>query len=550
MKFNLKLLITLIVLIAFSSALRFYQIDKIPPGLTIDESSQGYNAFSLLKTGKDRYGQPFPILFRLFDSIQVPLYTYSTIIPVYLFGNSIFSVRFISALAGVILTLITFLLISKFENNRKSYLLAVISTFLVAISPWAVFFSRISTEASLGVALFILSIMFFYFSLMQRWFFPLATFILGLSTHTYYSERLISILFLIGFICLFRKTIFVHRKIFFFGIFLFITTQIPHLWIANTGAFTRRVVQVNYFNEQFFQSNSGDLRYIPFGRFWFIIREFVSQYLEYFSPRSLFFDPDPQEGARSIPDLSVFYSWMIIPFFFGIRSLILNRSLQFIKIIILLVIVAPFSASLTRDPFATIRVLALLWSFTIIIAFGLHYLIGRFFYLKFLTIIVLFLSLVQLYLSYFVLLKYERSNTYGYSYIELLRQTELMADKHFIVDTSRQPAAGIMFAFFKKYDPSKLQNDLRPLVEGKYYSSIDLPEIYQMDNIEARPIVWEKDLCKEQVLVGDLLAISDNQIREHKLTPLFNIQNLAGDVTLKAYTTDRNAACNIKNKYE
>lgn len=547
MKFSWKYIIIFISIITVSTALRFYQLDNIPPGLTIDESSQGYNAFSLLHTGKDRYGQSFPILFRLFDSIQVPLYTYLTIIPVYFFGNSIFSVRFISALSGVILIGITFLLFINFEKNRKNNSLAIVSALMVAISPWAVFYSRICTEASLGVTLFILSIMIFYFSL-KRWrLFPVATFILGLSTHAYYSERIISALFLIGFIWLFRKTIFLHRKIFILGIVLFIITQIPHLWIANSGAFTRRIIQVNYFSEQFFQENSGTLRNIPFGRLLFIIREFASQYLAYFSPKNLFFDPDPQQGARSMPDLSVFYNWMIIPFFFGLRSLIVNRSLPLVRIMILLIIIAPFAASLTRDPFATIRVLAFLWGITIIIAFGLNYLLSLISSFKpkllIFTVAVL-LSLVQLYLAYFVLLKYERSHNYGYSYVELLKQIELMKDKHFVVDSSREPAVGIMFAFFKRYDPYKLQKNLGPIVAGRYYSTFDPNEIYIVDNIEARPIIWEEDPCKDQILVGDLLAISDGQIKEHYLRFLFEVKDLAGNVTLRAFKTDPKTKCN------
>lgn len=547
MKVNWKYILIFIAIITVSTILRFYQVDNIPPGLTIDESSQGYNAFSLLKTGKDRYGQSFPILFRLFDSIQVPLYTYLTIIPIFFFGNSIFSVRFISALSGVILIGITFLLFINFEKNRKNHSIAIISALMVAISPWAVFYSRICTEASLGVTLFILSIMFFYFSLKHRRLFPVATFILGLSTHAYYSERIISALFLIGFIWLFRKTIFLQRRIFILGIALFIITQIPHLWVVNQGAFTRRIVQVNYFSEQFFQENSGNFRYVPFGRLLFITREFASQYSAYFSPKNLFFDPDPQQGARSMPDLSVFYSWMIIPFILGLRSLIINRSSPFIRIMILLIIVAPFSAALTRDPFATIRVLAFLWGITVIIAFGLNHLLSFFssVKLKFLVFFAaILLSLTQLYLAYFVLLKYERAHNYGYTYVELLKQIELMKDKHFVVDSSREPAVGIMYAFFKKYDPYKLQKDLGPIVAGRYYSVSDPKEVYIVDNIEARPIFWKEDVCKEQVLVGDLLAISDGQIKEHHLRFLFDVKDMAGDVALRAYATDPEKKCN------
>ncbi len=118
MHFNWKIIIPFFVVVFIAVVLRFYQLDKIPPGLIIDEASEGYNAFSLLKTGKDRYGQSYPILFRSFGSFQAPLYTYLTIIPVYLFGNSIFSIHFISAISGLVLITVTFVLLLNAETKR------------------------------------------------------------------------------------------------------------------------------------------------------------------------------------------------------------------------------------------------------------------------------------------------------------------------------------------------------------------------------------------------------------------------------------------------
>lgn len=544
MKFSWKHIIIFLAVILIAGLLRFYQLDKIPPGLIIDEASEGYNAFSLLFTGKDRYGQSFPILFRSFGSFQAPLYTYLSIIPIYLFGNSIFSIHFVSAVSGVILVITTFILLVDFKKRKKIGLSAV-AAFLVAISPWAVFFSRIGTEASLGVTLFALSFLMFYLSLRRYWLFPIATFILGLSTHAYYSERLISTFFLIGFILLFRKTLFLKKKPLILGLILFALTQIPHLLIANTGAFTRRFSQIDYFNNQFFQDNSGDLRFAFLGRPLFILREFLSQYLAYFSPKNLFFDPDPQ-GARSIPDLSVFFSWMIIPFILGLRALLKNRFSQLNKMIILLLILAPIPASLTRDPFATIRTLVFLWATTLVIGFGIYEIwrIVKYFKIKSLVLVVVILfSLFQLYLAYFVLLKYERSENYGYSYLELLRETENIKGKKIVVDSSRELGTGIRFAFMKRYDPASLQAILGKQIRGQYYSNFEYDEPYILDNIEARPIVWEEDIYKEQVLVGDLFAISDSQAKEHYLKFMFDVKDMAGDVKLKAYQTAPKAKC-------
>lgn len=546
MKFSWKQIIIFIAVVLIAGLLRFYQLDKIPPGLIIDEASEGYNAFSLLHTGKDRYGQSFPILFRSFGSFQAPLYTYLSIIPIYLFGNSIFSIHFVSAVSGIILVITTFILLVDFEK-RKRIALSVTVAFLVAISPWAIFFSRFGTEASLGVALFALSFLFFYLSLKRLWLFPAATFILGLSTHAYYSERLISPLFLIGFILLFRRILFSKKKILILGLIFFGITQIPHLMIINSGAFTRRLTQIDYFNNQFFQNNSGSLHDFPFGRQLFIVREFLSQYLAYFSPKNLFFDPDPQD-FRSMPDLSVFYSWMIIPFVFGLRALMINRFSPFIKMLILLIIVAPLPASLTRDPFSTIRVLVFLWGITITTAFGVNYLLNIFLSFKFkatIFAVIVLLSFIQLYLAYFVLLKYERSENYSFSYLELLKRIETDKNTKFVVDSTRELGTGIRFAYLKKYNPLSLQQALGGSIRGQYYSNFEYDEPYVLDNIEARPIIWREDVCKDQILVGDLFAISEQQVQEHHLKFLFDIKNLAADITLKAYLTDPSSACRL-----
>lgn len=527
----------LIIIILIAVVLRFYQLDKIPPGLNIDEASEGYNAFSLLHTGKDRYGETLPIMFRSFGSFQAPLYTYFSIIPVYFFGNSIFSIHFISAVSGVLLVIITLVFLLIQSGGKEKTTLAGITGLMVAISPWAIFFSRIGTEASLGLTLFASSFLLFYLSLRNFWFFLPATFILGLSTHAYYSERLISVLFLAGFLLLFRKRILTAKKIIFLGLIIFFLTQIPHLMIINSGAFTRRISQVDYYNDQFFQNNGGSLHAVPFGKSLFIVREFFSQYLAYFSPKNLFFDPDPQE-ARSMPDLSVFYSWMIVPFFLGIRRLLIKRSEQE-KMIILLLLIAPIPASLTRDPFSTIRTLVFLWTMTIVIGLG-------FYRLKMLLLFtIIFFSLFQLYIAYFVLLKNERSENYGYSHLKLLKQIENIKDKKIVVDSSRELGTGIRFAYMKKYDPKLLQKILSSQIKGQYYSNFEFDEPYALDNIEVRPIFWKKDICTDLILIGDLLSISEGQVKEHKLTYLFDVKNMAGEVTIKAYQTNPDLKCGI-----
>ena len=98
----------LLLIIGLAFFLRFYKLGEIPSGIHPDEESHGYNAFSLLKTGRDRYGQSAPVLFRSFGSYQPPIYTYLAMIPVSAFGNTIASVRSVSAVVGTFLVVITY----------------------------------------------------------------------------------------------------------------------------------------------------------------------------------------------------------------------------------------------------------------------------------------------------------------------------------------------------------------------------------------------------------------------------------------------------------
>jgi len=92
----------LVATLILASFLRLYHLGTNPPSLDWDEASLGYNAYSLLKTGADEYGNTWPLSIRSFNDYKPPLYTYLTIPAVALFGLSEFAVRLPSALAGVI----------------------------------------------------------------------------------------------------------------------------------------------------------------------------------------------------------------------------------------------------------------------------------------------------------------------------------------------------------------------------------------------------------------------------------------------------------------
>ena len=147
-----RALFFLILLLAF--ALRFYKLGEIPLSLDWDENSNAYNAYSILKTGRDEYGQLFPITNRSFDDYKPPAYMYLNVISVGVFGLTPFAARLPSALFGFLtVPIIYFLAKLLFEDQKKEKreTIALVSSFLLAIAPWHLQFSRVGFEATVGL---------------------------------------------------------------------------------------------------------------------------------------------------------------------------------------------------------------------------------------------------------------------------------------------------------------------------------------------------------------------------------------------------------------
>lgn len=100
-----EILSVLFVLIA-GAILRFYLLGQVPNGITTDEADVGYNAYSIIKTGKDVYGRNYPLFFQSFDDYKRGLLIYLQIPFVYLFGLTEFSIRLLPAILGTTIPLL------------------------------------------------------------------------------------------------------------------------------------------------------------------------------------------------------------------------------------------------------------------------------------------------------------------------------------------------------------------------------------------------------------------------------------------------------------
>ena len=98
--------ITIVAILGFIILLgiitRFYKLGEAPAGLYLDEAGQGYSAYSILKTGKDEFGKPFPIVFRSFVDFKTPVYIYILVPLIPVFDLTKFTVRLPSFILSIL----------------------------------------------------------------------------------------------------------------------------------------------------------------------------------------------------------------------------------------------------------------------------------------------------------------------------------------------------------------------------------------------------------------------------------------------------------------
>jgi len=131
-----------IILLALS--LRTYNLTASPPGFYIDEASNGYNAYSILKTGRDEHGVKWPLFIRAFDDYRGGVFIYSLIPLIARKGLNIETVRLGASIWGTLTVLLLFWLAKLMTNNITFSLLAAV---ILALMPWHIHFSRIAHEA-------------------------------------------------------------------------------------------------------------------------------------------------------------------------------------------------------------------------------------------------------------------------------------------------------------------------------------------------------------------------------------------------------------------
>ena len=242
--------------------------------------------------------------------------------------------------------------------------------------------------------------------------------------------------------------------------------------------------------------------------------------------------------------VGVFYWWMVVPYVVGLYLLWKKRKELWARYVWLLLLVTPLPAALTNDPFSSQRALPMLMPMVVLIA------LGMIFFLKFnknlvigIFVLLFFSSFVMFWRSYFILLPVERARMWSCCVGDLVYEYGIRQEEKFVIDQSRQKPMYVGLAFFMELNPNELQESVDQSIKDNYYDQINFSEIRSFVNLELRNINWEEDIYSEQILVGDELAISDEQAEEHALEKVFEIKDPGGKVIFRGWRTDPTAKC-------
>jgi len=355
---KIKLILTAIVLIA--SALRLIQLGETPRGLYVDEPSLGYNAYSILKTGKDEHGAWFPLAFRAYGEYKLPGYIYGSTPLIAIFGLSAFSTRLLSALAGIAGSLAIYLFAKEFlklSHKNSAQNIALIAAILWAFSPWSIHFSRGAFEANVMLTLTVFGLYFLHKYLVAHKYrdIAFATIFLIAAFYTYNAARLFIPLFLIATIFYNLKTL--PRILTSISLIILVLLMLPGFIGMTTGQGGQRIQQVFELENKEHQLGA------VFG--------VTQKYLTHFSPQFLFFEGDTTTARHGVGELGLLYFPELISMVLGLYLFAKSQSAHK-PFLFSWLLLAPLPAALATPAPHALRAILLLPLLIILSAIGVN----------------------------------------------------------------------------------------------------------------------------------------------------------------------------------
>ena len=516
---NIKL--AMILLLALTLRLPFLHTN--PPGFYSDEASFAYNAYSILKTGKDEYGRLLPWYFEAFGDYKLPVTTYTISLSFALFGVNNFTARLPTALYGVLSVYALFLLtiqvikLSQDENKQEMFRhIPYLSALLLAITPSHTLLSRGVWDIQPALA-FVILMSWTYLKAIEkmrlnqskstlRYFLSSAVFAV-LSMYSYNSPRVVTPLIIIFFTLVFAKTFFAYlttkEKLLskvasiLTPVALGMILLFPQIISISQPVITQRAKYVSVFhhglvpallNETYtkrqgkpvWQTRLIHNKYTYYGRI------IASNYISQFTPQFLFLTGDTHEIFKTTQ--TGFLLIASAPFLFiGIIYAVTKRVPGW-WLLLGWLFITPIPSALTIFVPSMSRALNMVIPLTVFTAYGiqishqylknclasfsfLHPLSSNSYYLSFIFYLIFSINLYYFLYNYFIQTPISTAHIWESGFQEMVKYVYSEKNNYDrVIVSSAQAPSYIWFAWYGRLDPqtvwSTRQTDFTPDSNG------------------------------------------------------------------------------------
>jgi hypothetical protein len=459
----------LILIFVFSLFIRTVNLEEIPVGFHSDEARVAWNSLSLLKTGRDDWGNLLPLYYNTFGDYRPAAILYATIPSIMAFGRTVFAVRFPSALFGS-LAIFPLAYIATHILKRKDTVAGVSAAFLWAITPWTIATSRATSEVviSTTIALTGLALFIHAFSVKKNNTKVLvaAFAILALSTFFYHTARILVPIYWVTSMLYFKKEIFklhLMKAASICAISLLLLTIVFSFGQASRG----RLAQVSILSTNVLGAKNERLQTKPstVSHLFSISRMVTIQYTTYLSPQFLIGDiAKPVRYMTSETGLiSVATSFLLI---IGL-CLIIKKKISSFPLVLLLI--SPLPAAITIEDTPNLHRAFFMLPFLLIIAAqGLASLKQK--SVLFLPLLVIsLLSFFGFLSSYFGTQSQDIATFRNGSAKEMalyLNEVKSRYSKVYVTNDPDSPYP--WFAFFSEKDPNEFNEFAKKRTEGNW----------------------------------------------------------------------------------
>ena len=457
--------------------LRLYALAHVPPSPSLDEVSIGYNAYSLLHTGKDEYGNILPMLLRAYDDYRPALYVYLTIPFIAVMGLTAAAVRMPSVLLSILTVWIAYGIGKMIGKKYLSFPgLGLTAAFILAISPWHIYISRLGHEANLGLTLVSLGAYFLLSAGIDgkksSWI--LSAIFMALSVHGYQSEKIVSpLMMLLGFIIFWKQLLQAKKEVIISCVIgcvialpAVVATVSPEGMVRfrGTSAFSTDAPIMVRANERYIEAQQKQDRIgmMRNSRYTSYATVFFENYTSHFSPLWMFSGKDRE--AHKVPGMGLMYLWeapfLMLGLWALMRSKISKRVSLFIAVSLL---IAVLPASVTTQAPHAMRAYTVLPFLQIVEAMGIWFISSGWNVKKqrlFTVSLSLFIAagFVMFWNGYFVRFPNEQSDSFQYALAPAIRYALREQQKYEHIEFSHQGSlyqSYMFFLFYTRFDPKR-----------------------------------------------------------------------------------------------